>query len=318
MRRLLAGIVAASLLAGCATLPPPQPLQGTSVELTDVPFFPQKRYQCGPAALATALGASGRDITPDALTPEIYLPGRKGSLQAELIVGARRQDRVAVQIRGGEQALLDQLHDGQPVLVLLNLGFSWLPVWHYAVVVGYEPASGSFVLRSGTERRKLMTRGALARTWEYSQQWAVVVSRLDRVPAAATPDQWLAAVAPMESLGRLDLAEQGYRAALARWPDAASAWTALGNVEARREHWQAAIDDYGRALALQDGVVTRNNRANALGELQCRTRALDDLDRASALDADGHFAAALASTRSSLPAQDACAADKDKASADAR
>ena len=32
-----------------------------------MPFFPQKRYQCGPAALATALGASGRSVTPDAL-----------------------------------------------------------------------------------------------------------------------------------------------------------------------------------------------------------------------------------------------------------
>jgi len=273
-----------------------------------VPFFPQKRYQCGPAALATVLGASGRSVTPDALASEVYLPDRKGSLQAELIAAARRQDRVAVRIGGNEQALVDQLRAGQPVLVLLNLGFSWLPVWHYAVVVGYQPDDDRFVLRSGTERRKRMTRAALARSWAYSDEWAIVVTPLDRIPAAADVDAWLAAVAPLESLGRLDLAEQGYRTALARWPDAAMAWTALGNIEARRAQWRDAVDAYSRALALRDDAATRNNRANALGELQCRTLALDDLDHATQLDAGQRFAKTLAATRAALPLHDACPA----------
>jgi tetratricopeptide (TPR) repeat protein len=301
--------VAAGLLAGCATLsapPSPQPLRGAAVELTDVPFFAQKRYQCGPAALATALGASGRSVTPDALTPEVYLPDRKGSLQAELIAATRRQDRVAVRIDGGEQALVDQLQAGQPVLVLLNLGFSWLPVWHYAVVVGYQPDDDRFILRSGTERRKRMSRAALTRSWAYSDEWAIVVTSLDRIPAAAQADAWLTAVAPLESLGRLDLAEQGYRAALARWPDAAMAWTALGNVEARRAQWRDAVDAYSRALTLRDDAVTRNNRANALGELQCRTLAIDDLDQATRLDTERRFANTLAATRAGLPLRDAC------------
>jgi tetratricopeptide (TPR) repeat protein len=301
--------IAAGLLGGCATTPPTAAPTGDRIELNDVPFYPQKRYQCGPAALATALGASGVTVTPDALTPAVYLPGRKGSLQAELVVAARRYARVAVQIRGNEQALIDQLHAGQPVLVLLNLGFSWLPVWHYAVVVGYEPDTASFVLRSGTSRRKTMTAGALARSWAYSQYWAVVVSTLDTVPTAASTTQWLAAIAPFESLGPLDLAEQGYRAAITRWPDAALAWTALGNIAARRSQWSVAADDYGRALALQDSVAARNNRANAWGELKCRSLALADLDRAAMLDTEHRYTGALASTRAGLPEQDACPAD---------
>ena len=35
------------------------------VELKQVPFFPQTEYQCGPAALATVLNASGVKVTPD-------------------------------------------------------------------------------------------------------------------------------------------------------------------------------------------------------------------------------------------------------------
>ncbi|NKF23927.1 PA2778 family cysteine peptidase [Solimonas marina] len=286
----------------------PRP-DGHAVELSSVPFYPQKRYQCGPAALATALGASGEATAPDALVSEVYLPDRKGSLQSEIIAATRRHDRVAVRIPGTQDAIVRELESGQPVLVLLNLGFSWLPVWHYAVVVGYQPDQQTYVLRSGVTERKMMTTGALARSWKYSHQWAVVVSSLDRVPASADQTQWLAAVAPLESLNRLDLAAQGYQAAAARWPDSAMSWTALGNIAARRARWPQAVRDYGKAITLQDDVVARNNRASALGALQCRKLAIADLDAAQLLDTDGRYASALSETRKELPNQDACPAD---------
>lgn len=301
-------LLAAGLLAGCAAAPPmPQPA-GRAVELQEVVFHPQKRYQCGPAALATALDASGVTVSPDALVAEVYLPDRKGSLQSEMIAAARRHERVAVRIPGTQEAIVQQLEAGTPVLLLLNLGFSWLPVWHYAVVVGYAPQEPSYVLRSGTSRRAIMSTGALARSWAYSGQWAVVLSALDRIPLSAEPQQWLAAVAPFESLGRYELATQGYQAAVARWPDSALAWTALGNVSARRAQWSAAVRYYGKAIALQDSVITRNNRASALGALQCRALAIADLEAARRLDSQGRYAAALADTQAGLPAQDACPA----------
>jgi len=34
-------------------------------ELREVPFFPQEEFQCGPAALATVLAASGVKVTPE-------------------------------------------------------------------------------------------------------------------------------------------------------------------------------------------------------------------------------------------------------------
>ena len=52
-----------------AALPPPGSPLPLSAELEAVPFFPQKAYQCGPAALATVLGAAGFAVTPDELTP---------------------------------------------------------------------------------------------------------------------------------------------------------------------------------------------------------------------------------------------------------
>ena len=68
------------------------------VELTQVPFFPQEEYQCGPAALATALASFGVKVTPEELVPQVYIPERKGSLQVEMLAAARRHGLVSYQL----------------------------------------------------------------------------------------------------------------------------------------------------------------------------------------------------------------------------
>lgn len=304
-------VLAAGLLAGCASAPTLSPSLrgGDKVELSGTPFFPQREYQCGPAALATGLGASGVDVTPDQLAPAVYVPGRKGSLQAELMAAARRHQRVPVPVEGRLEVLLQHLRDGRPVLVLLNLGVSWLPVWHYAVVVGYEPDAARFILRSGAEARALMPAARLQRAWAYSKHWGIVITPADAIPAASTETAWLTAVAPFESLAQLDAAELAYRAAIQRWPESAPAWTAQGNLHARRQRWPAAVSAYSEALRRQDGVIVRNNRADALGRLQCVVLAEQDLQRAAELDAGARFAGPLRRTRAGLPAVDRCPAE---------
>ena len=65
-----------------------------AVELSRTPFFPQTRYHCGPAALATVLDGSGVDVKPDQLSASVYLPGKKGSLQIEMVAATRRYGRL--------------------------------------------------------------------------------------------------------------------------------------------------------------------------------------------------------------------------------
>src|SRR5690554_405536 len=60
-----------SLLFACSHTPQrnqlaQQPFSPRQVELTDVPFFPQTEYQCGPAALATVMQYRGIAIEPEA------------------------------------------------------------------------------------------------------------------------------------------------------------------------------------------------------------------------------------------------------------
>jgi hypothetical protein len=169
--KLAAALALAALLPGCAVfMMPPQaaalqrhapadlPRRG---ELTATPFFAQTPYHCGPAALATALGAVGLKADPQALGDAVFLPAREGSLQLEMVAGARRQGAVATRLPPLLTALVQQVAAGQVAVVLLNLGLDFAPRWHYAVLVGYDLDAAEVVLRSGVTERELPVRLAL-------------------------------------------------------------------------------------------------------------------------------------------------------------
>lgn len=282
-RRALAGAAVAVCLASCASGPETRRLQQETVaiELGDVPFFPQQDYQCGPAALATVLGASGKRVDPSQLIDEVFVPARQGSLQAELVAAVRRHGRVPYVLDPRMDAALEELRDGRPVLLLQNLGSSARPVWHYAVLVGFDPRTQSFMLRSGRDARVVMPAARLLRSWDRGGRWMLVVTRADELPASAGVEGWLRASAPLESVGALSLAAQAYQAAVRRWPDAALAWAALGNLQAQQGETGGALQAYRRALALDDdAALVRNNYAWVLAKVGCRDQAIAELEAA--------------------------------------
>ena len=218
-RHRIWAVVAVLVLGGCAGLWSGRaPLTDARLELTDTAFFPQQAYQCGPAALATVLDASGVPVHPDDLAPAVYLPERQGTLQVELLAAARRHGRLAVELQGGLPDIVRQLEAGRPVLVLQNLAVSFLPVWHYAVVVGYDPERDHFVLRSGSERREITRRARFEASWRRGGHWALVVLAPDAAPAGLTPREYLAAAADLENTGAHQHAVTAFRNALSAWP----------------------------------------------------------------------------------------------------
>lgn len=272
MRKQFLILLAVVLLAvsACAVGPERQVLRdsGSPLELVQVPFFPQDEYQCGPAALATVLVHSGVDVTPQQLVPRVYVPGRQGSLQAEMLAATRSQGRVPYLLPGKLAPILAELRAGHPVLLLQNLGVDRWPVWHYAVLVGFDPAAEKFLLRSGVTRRE--ERGAVAflASWDRGGRWSMVAVRPGEPPVSADVLGWLRAVAPFESTGNLDLAAEGYAAAVARWPEEAMAWTALGNARYLQRDLAAAATAYRHALQLAPGFQTAcDNLAQTLDEL---------------------------------------------------
>jgi tetratricopeptide (TPR) repeat protein len=297
---LLPGLAA---LAGCAAVGVPvAQIAPAALELEATPFFPQERYQCGPAALATVLSASGVPVQPAALVDEVYIPGREGSLQAELIAAARGRGRVPYRLPPTQAALADELRAGRPVLVLQNLGVSALPRWHYAVVIGMDPARDAYLLRSGTERRRVTRRSVFLRTWSRSGKWGLVMLDAGELPAADDAAGYLRALAAVEATGGLELARAGYRASLARWPGNRLARLGLGNVALARGEPDAAAAHYRTLLADHpDDLIALNNLAESLGRAGREEEALRTIERALAAAPDGHaLRPALEQTRRDL------------------
>lgn len=240
------------------------------VELSETPFFPQERYQCGPAALATVLGAQGTAVAPDTLVPEVYLPSRQGSLQTELVAAARKRGKLAVPVSPILDDLLAEISAGHPVLVLQNLGFDALPRWHYAVAVGYDLERGALILRSGTMARRVTPFDVFLRTWDRSKRWGLIVLQPGALPARPDPASYLAAASTLETLGKQDEAAVAYLAATARWPDHAAAWLALGNSYYARRALPDAEAAFREAVRAEANAAPGwNNLAYALAERGC-------------------------------------------------
>lgn len=310
-RRIVGGglLAAGAALAGCAPLVPqtvqlrsgwPEGVPRT-VELTDVPFFPQVEYQCGPAALATVLAYTGAPVTAESLVPEVYLPGRQGSLQVEMLATARRHGRVAWQLPPRYPALLREVAAGNPVIVLQDVGLVFTQ-WHYAVINGFDYPSGTLYLRSGTERRREEPFTAFEREWMKGNYWAMAALPADRIAATAMDNEngWLEAVLAMAQSGGPQASAKAYATALKRWPSNLPAAIGLANAQHEGRDDAAAIETLRQARGRHPkSVIVMNNLAQLLSDTGRNEEALSVVDNA-ATDASSPFAAEVRSTRAAI------------------
>ncbi|GAA4412593.1 PA2778 family cysteine peptidase [Quisquiliibacterium transsilvanicum] len=291
---MLAMFLVATLLSGCATqtralLEAPPPDLAQRVELAQTPFFEQADYQCGPASLSMALGAAGIETRPEDLIGRVFVPGRKGSLQIEMIAAARGRGAVAVRIPGRMDALLRELAAGNPVIVLQNLSLPIDPIWHYAVAIGYDLEREELLLRSGPMRRQRLALSTFEHTWARSGHWAFVALAPGALPATATEAELIAALVAFERGAPAGEARRAYAAAAARWPDSRVLAIGLGNAAYAAGDRVAAADAF-RAAALRHGDgAAWHNLAVVLRELG----RLDEAEQAArqAIDADGPWSA---------------------------
>jgi hypothetical protein len=305
--RTAGALLAAALLGGCAALDPlvPQTVQlrtawpadvPRSVELTQVPFQPQDDYQCGPAALSMALQSAGAQPSLQQLIDQVWLPSRKGSLQVEMLATPRRYGRVAYRLNPAFADLLREVAAGNPVVVLQDVG-TMFTQWHYAVVNGFDYATGSVFLRSGTEARQEMPFTYFERTWMKGGYWAMVVLPPTRVAATATPERWLEAVIAMSRVVDAPSTTSAYDAMLTRWPDNLPAAIGLAN----QMHSAGKLPDAVGVLRLAlmrspRSAILRNNLAQTLSDLGRHFEALEVL---SSVPSDGNapFASEIRATR---------------------
>lgn len=288
--RMIAGLfffLLLTFMGGCALLPgtglPVAESAPAKARIAGVPFFPQEDLQCGPAALAMVLNWSGMAVQPAELSPEVFTPGLKGSLQSALLGAARRHGRVAYPLARSE-ALLAEVAAGHPVIVLVNLGFFWYPKWHYAVVIGYDQELGEVILHSGRNAEEHLGSRVFMNIWQRSDCWGLLVLPPSRLPATAAEEPWLAAVAGLERVGQWQAAAEGFAAALGRWPESFTALMGLGTGRYHQQDLVGAAEAFRQAAERQpESGAALNNLAHVLGRLGRREEALAAARRSVAL-----------------------------------
>lgn len=299
-RALHTALLCATLLvAGCALRGPVQPDAAWAglpprVELVDTPFFPQRADQCGPAALATVLAASGVPVEADDLTDDVYLPAREGSLQTEIIGATRQHDRLAYVMPPSLESLLAQVAADRPVLVLQKTGFGAWPGWHYAVVIGYDLSNRMLLLRSGTEARLELSFSRFMTTWDRAARWAMVAVEPGSLLADADLHRYMQAAAGLEAVGRHAAAADAYRAAVVTWPEDPLPRLGLANLAYAGGDFVSAERELRTAVhhAPSDAAL-RNNRAIVLHAMGCDASARREAEIARAIAAAGPHAAEI-------------------------
>lgn len=285
-------------LGGCASLADPPQTQALDsawpagvppqVELRDVPFVPQTPLHCGPATLAMALGHVGIAVDVDQLGRQVFLPARGGTLQLELLAGARRHGALATRVPGQLSALVQELAAGHAVVVFLNLGLAMSPVWHYAVLVGHDREAREFTLRSGPVERDVFSWRTFEFTWARGGHWAVAVLPPGRMPATAAETDAVDAAVGFERVAAPAEAARAYTALLARWPGNLAAAMGLGNSRHAARDLPGAAAAFETAAMRHDSAAAWNNLARvrwALGEVEAaRQAARRALSRAEAAE----------------------------------
>jgi tetratricopeptide (TPR) repeat protein len=281
----------ASPAATAASLPDP-------IRLTGVPFVAQPDWQCGPASLAMALVAAGREVPVARLAERAFVPGLQGALQAEMLAATRAQGMLATELPPSLDALRAELADGWPVVVLQNLGLAFAPRWHYALLTGVDLAAREVVLHSGDTPSLAMPLDTFERTWARGGRWAFAVTPPHRMAAAA---EEAAAVRAVAGLERVDATAAGraWEALVTRWPHSRLGWFGRGNRLLADGDPRGAIGAYRAALAADPGFADAwNNLARALeasGRLDAARLAAD-----RAVSIGGPRADAYRDTRASL------------------
>jgi tetratricopeptide (TPR) repeat protein len=149
--------------------------------------------------------------------------------------------------------------------VMQNLGLSWAPSWHYAVVVGYNLEQEKIWLRSGTFERFEMTLSTFQRTWARSEYWAFVALKPGSLPASDDPDAVAKAIVAFEKNSNKKDAYLSYDAAVKRWPNHLVLLMGLGNTAYALGNYSHATSAFRDATAAHpDSAAAHNNLANML------------------------------------------------------
>jgi tetratricopeptide (TPR) repeat protein len=265
------------------TSPPPIPPR---YEIANVPFYPQLEYFCGPATLAQVFSYYGQTVNQEALAPELFTPGLKGSLQIEMLAASRQQGYLAYAQQGSLEQLFSLVSEDIPVIVLQNVAIPWYPMWHYALVIGYDLEKQELLMHSGDIARRTVAFKVFERTWQRGKFWLLAAVPAGQSSEYFEPFVYVRAAQDLLTVGQVSAGLNALEAATKQWPEYWLPYFLLGNHLLASDLLQA---NYWYQLGFEYGKTQTsllNNYAYALHRLGCHQQAISMIDQAISLAPD--------------------------------
>ncbi|MGF6154234.1 peptidase C39 family protein [Pseudomonas fluorescens] len=200
-------------LAGCAgSVQPEIQRLPERVELSGMPFYRGEAYQSGPQSLASMLSQQGIVITPGLLDKPLHLPGAEAQLQQNMQNLAREYGMVVYPLDSNLPALLTQVAAGYPVLLRFSEGSAFWKEPRYAILAGYNRHKQTVLLRSGMDRRLLMSFKSFESAFQNAGGWAVLIQGPTQIPAKVDSQRWLKAADELARAGQEQAATKATKA----------------------------------------------------------------------------------------------------------
>lgn len=207
---LVLGCVAA--LAGCAgSVSPEVKRLPERVELSGT-FYRGKANESGPQVLASLLSQQGIVITPGLLEKPLHLPGAEAQLQQNMQRVAREYGMVVYPLDSNLPALLAQVAAGYPVMVQFTEGSAFWAEPRYAILAGYNRQKQTVLLRSGMDRRLLISFSSFESSFRDAGGWAVLIQKPSQIPAKVDEQRWLKAATDLGQAGQEQAAARAVKA----------------------------------------------------------------------------------------------------------
>ncbi|MFT6898510.1 MAG: tetratricopeptide (TPR) repeat protein [Paraglaciecola sp.] len=280
-KHLKAGVFAGFcyLLAGCQATPQTASLLEKKPNIpgqhyiADVPFYAQQDFYCGPTTLAEVFNFYDIPLSPQSIAPKLFIPELDGSLQIEMVAAARQQGLVAYAQRGNLETLLSLVAEDIPVVVLQNVALSWFPMWHYALVIGYDLDSREVIMHTGVTENHRLNLATFERTWGRGKYWLMAAVPPTKISAQFTPLNYTQAAQDLLATGQIAAGISALQTAIAHWPDYWLSYFLLANHFLHDDPRQAAIwYQKGYQYGAQN-VPYLNNYAFTLATLGCYSQA---------------------------------------------
>jgi len=166
-------IITAFFLSSCSTVS--FQFDSRPIIINGVPFYAQEDYQCGPASIAGVLNYWGIPVKPEEIANEIYSSSARGSLNIDMLLYVNKKGLYSVQYSGSWKDVKENIERGNPLIVLVDYGFSLYQANHFMVVVGFSEEG--VIVNSGSKEHDFIEKEKFLKIWRKTKYWSLLIER---------------------------------------------------------------------------------------------------------------------------------------------